>query len=99
MDRSAESGLELMSSTWPEVVSQPNGDLCYIGDGAPNDAVFNQSNQSDQSYQPQAKSPGRSKVIRALGITVVLCLAAAIGAGLGAGLAAQHKSTSSTSSK
>lgn len=99
MDRTVESGLEVKPSTSPEVAPQPDENMYYMGGGAPNDTVFDQPNQSDQSYQPQAKSQGRSRAIWVLGITAVLCLAVAIGAGLGAGLAAQHKSTSSSSSR
>lgn len=98
MNETAGSGLEVKPSTRPEVVPQSNEDMYYIGGGAQNDAVFDQSNQSDQSYQPQANNQGRSRAIWMLGIITVVCLAAAIGAGLGAGLAAQRKSTSSSSS-
>lgn len=99
MDRTAGSGLEIKPSTFPEVAPQYDENKYYMGGGPPNDSVFDQPNQSDQSYQPQAKSQGRSRAYWVLGIIAVLCLAVAIGAGLGAGLAAQHKSTSSSSSR
>lgn len=66
----------------------------YSTGEAPNNTVFNQPNYFDQSYQPQAKIPGRSRVIWVLVGIIVVCVAVAIGAGLGAGLAAQHRSSS-----
>lgn len=95
MDRVAESGLEVKPSTSPEVIPQPDGNMYYVGGGGPNGPV---SGQLDQSNPPQAKSPGRSRVIWVLAGIAILCLAVAIGAGLGAGLAAQHTSSSSSSS-
>ena len=95
MDRAAESGLELKPSTTPELAPQPDGNMYYTEGGAPNDTVIDRPNQFDQSYQPRAKSPGRSRVIWVVTGIGVVCVAVAIGAGLGAGMAVRHRSSSS----
>lgn len=99
MDRVAESGLEMKPSMMPEVAPQPDENMYYMGGGAPNDTVIDPQYQSNQSYKPQVKSQGWSRVIWVLGITAILCLAVAVGVGVRAGLAAQHKSNSSSSSR
>ena len=100
MNKTVDAGLEVVPSTDPQAVAQPDENKYYIGSERLDHPFSYQSchpahDQPGQSTdQPQVKSQGLVKIVGVLIIISVLLLAVALGAGLGVGLSAQHKQSS-----
>ncbi len=94
MDRTIESGLEVETSTNPQVAAQPDENMYYIGSEVWNRPTPDQSNPNQSNDRSQLKSQRLVKTIGGLIIIIVLLLAVALGVGLGVGLSAQHKQVS-----
>ena len=100
MNKIVDAGLQVVPSTDPQVVAQPDENKYHIGPEILDHPLSYQSchpahDQPSQSIdQPQVKSQGLVKTVGVLIIISVLLLAVALGAGLGVGLSAHHKQSS-----
>lgn len=91
MNKTKQSGMEVVSDTGPQIPPTPDAKKYYAGpekshDHAPNEPIL--------PLLPSTGNHSPHKAFWTFAVITVLCMAVASGAGLGAGLATHRKSNS-----